>query len=76
MAVSGQHPLDQSATMALMDAIDSRVEELTLGNVEMAELLGRYDGQGKCRKEKSESNSYWNHIKCFILLLYRDFVCA
>ena len=42
--------LDQSATMALMDAMDSRVEELMLGNVEMAELLGRYDGQGKCRK--------------------------
>ena len=35
--------LGQSATMALMDAMDSRVEELTLGNVDMADLLGRYD---------------------------------
>ena len=31
--------------MALMDAMDSRVEELTLGNVDMADLLGRYDGR-------------------------------
>ena len=37
--------LGQSATMALMDAMDSRVEELTLGNVDMADLLGRYDGR-------------------------------
>ena len=42
--------LGQSATMALMDAMDSRVEELTLGNVDMADLLGRYNGRGKCRK--------------------------
>ena len=37
--------LGQSATMALMDAMDSRVEELTLGNVDMADLLRRYDGR-------------------------------